>query len=69
MLNPIENHRIHTLRPPPGITKAEHRGDIKLRAAKYTMSTKVAPEMCTSEAAHTLSFHGMDKLDMLVGTR
>ncbi|POM59381.1 hypothetical protein PHPALM_31898 [Phytophthora palmivora] len=50
-------HRDDIVRPPPGITKAEHRADFMLRAAKYIMSTKVTPELCDSEAAHTLSFH------------
>ncbi|POM57655.1 LOW QUALITY PROTEIN: Hypothetical protein PHPALM_37803 [Phytophthora palmivora] len=85
MLNPIENvffvfksevksylalHRDDILRPPPGIIKAEHRANFMLRAAKYSMSTKVTPELCDSEAAHTLSFHAraMDNVYMSVGS-
>ncbi|POM74371.1 Hypothetical protein PHPALM_8683 [Phytophthora palmivora] len=77
MLNPIENysprtlavHRDDILQTPPGITKPEYRVDFVLRAAKYGMSTKGTPELCDSEATHTLSVHGraMDKLDMPVG--
>ncbi|GMF51990.1 unnamed protein product [Phytophthora fragariaefolia] len=85
MLNPIENvfsvfksevkyylatHRDAILRPPPGVTKAQHRANYMLRAAKHSMRVKVTPELCDSEAAHTLSFHAraLDKHDMPVGS-
>ncbi|POM72933.1 LOW QUALITY PROTEIN: Hypothetical protein PHPALM_10277 [Phytophthora palmivora] len=81
MLNPIENvlsvfksgvksylalHRDDVLRPPPGITKAEHRANFMLRAAKYSMSTKVTPELCDSEAAH-VEF-SCSRMDIPVGS-
>ncbi|ETP37465.1 hypothetical protein F442_14728 [Phytophthora nicotianae P10297] len=85
MLNPIENvfsvfksgvksylaeHRDAILRPPRGVTKAEHRASYMIRAAKHSMSTKVTSELCDSEAAHTLSFHAraLDLEDMPVGS-
>ncbi|GMF34846.1 unnamed protein product [Phytophthora fragariaefolia] len=84
-LNPIENvfsvfksevkyylvtHRDAILRPPPGVTKAQHRANYMLCAAKHSMRVKVTPELCESEAAHTLSFHAraLDKHDMPVGS-
>ncbi|GMG15621.1 unnamed protein product [Phytophthora fragariaefolia] len=85
MLNPIENvfsvfksevkyylatHRDAILRPPSGVTKAQHSANYMLRAAKHSMRVKVTPELCNSEAAHTLSFHAraLDKHDMPVGS-
>ncbi|KUF82461.1 hypothetical protein AM588_10000386 [Phytophthora nicotianae] len=85
MLNPIENvfsvfksgvksylaeHRDAILRPPRGVTKAEHRASYMIRAAKHSMSTKVTSELCDSKAAHTLSFHAraLDLEDMPVGS-
>ncbi|ETI39043.1 hypothetical protein F443_15329 [Phytophthora nicotianae P1569] len=85
MLNPIENvfsvfksgvksylaeHRDAILRPPRGVTKAEHRASYMIRAAKHSMSTKVTSELCDSEAAHTLSFHAraLELEDMPLGS-
>ncbi|GMG15624.1 unnamed protein product [Phytophthora fragariaefolia] len=63
MLNPIENvflvfksevkyclatHRDAILRPPPGVTKAQHRANYMLRAAKLSMRVKATPELCDS---------------------
>ncbi|EGZ22552.1 hypothetical protein PHYSODRAFT_314137 [Phytophthora sojae] len=83
MLNPIENvfsvfksgvraflaaKRDEILQVPPNQTKAVHRAHYLLRAAKYSMCVKVTPDLCDSEAAHTLSFHAaaLDEHDMLV---
>ncbi|EGZ21535.1 hypothetical protein PHYSODRAFT_299225 [Phytophthora sojae] len=85
MLNPIENvfsvfksgvkaflaaQRDKILQVPPNQTKAAHRAHYLLRAAKYSMSVKVTPDLCDSEAAHILSFHAaaLDEHDMLVGS-
>ncbi|GMG16620.1 unnamed protein product [Phytophthora fragariaefolia] len=64
----LATHRDAILRPPPGVTKAQHRATYMLCAAKHSMRVKVTPELCDSEAAHTLSFHAraLDKHDMPV---
>ncbi|GMF36767.1 unnamed protein product [Phytophthora lilii] len=84
MLNPIENvfsvfkagvksylasHRDAILRVPRGVSKVAHRSDYVMRAARYSMSTKVTPDLCDSEAAHTLALHAraLDKENMPVG--
>ncbi|GMF31445.1 unnamed protein product [Phytophthora fragariaefolia] len=62
--------RNEILRVPPNQTKAAHRASYLLRAAKYSMSVKVTPDLCNTQAAHTLSFHAaaLDENDMHVGS-
>ncbi|GMF55991.1 unnamed protein product [Phytophthora fragariaefolia] len=85
MLNPFENvfsvfksevkaflaaKRDEILRVPPNQTKAAQRASYLLRAAKYSISVKVTPDLCDTQAAHTLSFHvaALDENDTLVGS-
>ncbi|KAE9037953.1 hypothetical protein PR002_g6285 [Phytophthora rubi] len=63
-------HRDDILRVPQHLTEAQHRANFILLAPKHSMATKVTPELCDSEADHTLSFDAcaLDMENMPVGS-